>query len=395
VKILHVLPTLSPRAGGPTQVALNLVRELNHQGLNAEIATTNDNGSDLLAVPLEKWIDYQDAPVRFFQRTLRLKEYLVSPSLAGWLWQHVNDYDVLDLHYLFSFAPSIAAAIARQHRVPYTVRTMGQLSSWALTQGKIKKNIYSHVIERKNLHFAKAVHCTSLDEAKDVEDFGIKTPKVILPLGVLPTQPILNASQSLHQSYAIPNERLIILFLSRLHYKKRPDWLIKTIASLSPHLPPHHLIVAGSGETDYQQYLEHCVAKAGLTSKVTFAGFVSGFKKDLLLQGADLFVLPSFSENFGIAVAEALGAGLPVIITKGVQLSPDVQAAHAGLVIDDNQDSLQSALESMLQSPSLRQSCGQNAQQLASTHYHWPTITHQLIQSYRDILKKASIRISD
>ena len=386
MKVLHVLPTLSSYAGGPTAVALNLVRNLNQQGIDAEIATTNDHGSDYLRVPLQEISDYQGVPVRFFQRSLRLKEYLVSRTLGQWLWQNVRKYDLLDLHYLFSFAPTIAASFARYYKVPYTLRTMGQLTPWALGQSPGKKKIYSKFIERKNLNHAAAIHCTTWGEAQDVENFGIKVPKLILPLGVSPSETIPHASKTLKEKYNIPHDRLITLFLSRLHYKKRPDLLIETLAKLSPDLSTPHLILAGSGEIDYHNYLKNLVEQHSLSQQVTFTGFVTGYQKSLLLQGADLFVLPSFSENFGIAVAEALFAGLPVILSEGVQLSPDVQQAQAGLVIKSDLESLRSALEKLIRSPELRKTLGANAQKLAQTKYHWPTITQNLIQAYQQIL---------
>jgi len=386
LKVLHVLPTLSSYAGGPTAVALNLVRHLNQQGIDAEIATTNDNGNDYFRVPLMDLHDYQGVPVRFFQRSLRLKEYLVSCTLGQWLWQNVRMYDLLDLHYLFSFAPTIAALFARYYKVPYTLRTMGQLTPWALAQSQVRKKIYTRLIERKNLNHAAAIHCTTWGEAQDVGNFGIKVPKLILPLGVSPSENIPHASKTLKEKYNIPHDRLITLFLSRLHCKKRPDLLIEALAKLSPDLPTPHLILAGSGETDYHHYLKNLVDQHGLSQQVTFTGFVTGYQKSLLLQGADLFVLPSFSENFGIAVAEALLAGLPVILTEGVQLSPDVQQAQAGLVIKSDLESLQSAIEKLLRSPELRQILGGNARNLAESKYYWPTITENLVKGYQEVL---------
>jgi glycosyltransferase involved in cell wall biosynthesis len=387
VKVLHVLPTLSPQAGGPTEVALNLARNLNQKGLDVEIITTNDNDSDCLTVNLGERLEYQGVPVRFFQRSLRFKQYLPSRTLSKWLWQNICHYDLLDLHYLFSFAPSVAACIARHYSIPYTMRVMGQLTPWALAQSHFRKRIYSQLIEHKNLNCAAAIHCTTQGEAQDVTNFGIQTPKLILPLGVCEPARLSHASTQLKQTYNIAPDLPVILFLSRLHYKKRPDLLIEAVSQLSFSVPKTHLVLAGSGEIAYDQYLRDCVEKAGLRNQVTFTGFVTGREKSLLLQGADLFVLPSFSENFGIAVAEALAAGLPVIITKDVQIAPDVEAAHAGLIIDSDLESLRSALEKLLTSPELRKAMGANARWLAQTQYHWPTITQNLIQAYEEILR--------
>jgi len=386
MKVLHIIPSLSPEWGGPTDALINFVYHLRQAGIDAQAITTNDTRNHQSRVPLEQWTEYQQIPVCFFPRTLHFKAFAPSIRLNAWLQESLSNYDLVHTHYLFSYAPTVAAGLARKHHIPYVVSTIGQLTPWALAQSRLRKKLYSRWIERKNLNHAAAIHCTTLGEAKDVISFGINTPKLILPLGVSPQEAIPNASIELRQTYQIPNDRLVILFLSRLHYKKRPDLLIEAIGQLPTDLPPVHLLLAGSGDSDYVHYLQSCVEKAGLTSRVTFAGFVTGLQKSLLLQGSDLFVLPSFSENFGIAVAEALLAGLPVIITEGVQLSPDVQAAQAGLVIPSDLDSLKSALNQVLRLPDLRQTLGNNARQLAKTQYHWSKITQNLIQAYEQIL---------
>jgi len=386
MRILHVIPSVSPEWGGPSSAIVNFVYHLRLEGIHAEVITTNSIDENLFNVPVEEWIEYENIPVCFFPVTFRIKAFAPSLRLNAWLRKHIFHYDLIHTHYLFSYAPTVAAALARQHCIPYVVSTIGQLTPWALAQSSLSKKVYSQLFERKTLQNAAAIHCTTVGEAQDVTNFDIDTPKLVLPLGVTPTEPIPNAAYNLKHCYNIPQNHLIILFLSRLHYKKRPDLLIKAIGQLSPHLPPSHLLLAGSGDSSYCRYLQNCIDTIGLHSRVTFTGFVSGSQKSLLLQGADLFVLPSFSENFGIAVAEALLAGLPVIITDGIQLSSDVQAAQAGLVIPSEIDPLRSALEKLLSSPDLRQTLGRNAQNLARTKYHWPSITKNLIHAYQDIL---------
>ena len=142
MKILHVIPSISPSLGGPTTVVLNLVKALLNNGIAAEIVTTNHNGSQPFDVPLYQKIEYKGVPVWFLPYfSPPMKEFIFSPALTKWLWQNINNYDILDNHYLFSYAPSCAAAIAKWHNIPYTIRTQGQLTSWALTQSKLKKQI--------------------------------------------------------------------------------------------------------------------------------------------------------------------------------------------------------------------------------------------------------------
>ena len=386
MRVLHIIPSLSPKLGGPTEVALNLARSLRELNIDTEILTTNDDEADLLDVPLFQKVTYQGVPVRFFPRTARLKTFIPSLSLTRWLARHVTDYDILDHHYLFSYVPTIAAILARWQNVPYTVRTMGQLTPWALAQSRLRKQVYSTLLERQNLNHAAAIHCTSQGEAEDVERFGIKTRKLVLPLGVNLPPPIPDAGLKLRQRYHIDADTPIILFLSRLHYKKRPELLIASLASLMAQNHTVHLLLAGSGEADYIATLKEQVASLGLQKQVTFTGFVAGEEKNLVLQGSDLFALPSYSENFGIAVAEAMAGQLPVIITPEVQIAPDIEQAEAGIIIQGEQDSLTTAVGHLLDYPQYRQKLGENALKLAQNRYSWSAIAQELAQAYRDLI---------
>ncbi len=420
MKVLHVIPSVSPALGGPTQVVLNLVKALRECGVDAEIVTTNDDGPDLLDVPLNQRVVYQQVPITFLPRVSpRLKEYIFSAELTRWLWQHSREYDILDNHYLFSYASSCAGAIAKWQGVPYTVRTMGQLAPWALAQSRLKKQIYSSVIERRNLNSAAAIHCTSTGEAEDVRKFGIQTPTFTLPLGVEPPKYLPDAKQKLRAVYGIAPETPIVLFLSRLHYKKRPDLLLRaalcslsklrqrrsayaygveprtsrtrSLSQLATQGQDFHLILAGSGEASYLTELKNLASSLGLSAQTSFAGFVTGQDKQLLLQGADIFVLPSFSENFGVAVAEAMSHGLPVIVTPDVQIAPEIAAASAGLVVPGEVEAFADAITTLLTSPHLRHQLGENGKRLGYRRYSWNAIASKLLLAYSALIQKQSL----
>jgi glycosyltransferase involved in cell wall biosynthesis len=400
MKVLHVLPAVASVRGGPSHAVLAMVKALRAQGVEAEIATTNNNGLELLDVPFNECIDYQGVPVRFFPQVASPventsfsvgsdKAFIFAPALTQWLWHHARDYDLLENHYLFSYASSCAGAIARWQKIPYIVRTIGQLSPWALAQSQLKKRLYSALIERQNLNRAAAIHCTSEGEAEDVRHFGIQTQTFTLPLGVdlLPAQP--SAKSELHALYGIPTETPILLFLSRIHPKKRPDLLIEVLHQLRVQALDCHLILAGSGDEQYLRELRHLVDSLGLTSRVTFTGFVAGQAKTLLLQGTDLFVLPSYAENFGVAVAEAMAAGLPVVVTPGVQISPDIAAHQAGLVVKGEVDTLVTAILELMRSPETLLQLGENGKQLAKEKYCWGAIAQTLTHIYDSVSSSA------
>ena len=184
-----------------------------------------------------------------------------------------------------------------------------------------------------------------------------------------------------------------MLFLSRLHYKKRPELLLESLSQLKTQGYSFHAIFAGSGEPSYINSLQRLVTSVGIEEQVTFAGHVVGAEKDLLLQGADLFALPSYSENFGIAVAEALVAGLPVVITPEIQIADDVKAANAGAIASGEVESFTKAIAELLIAPQLRQELSTNAKRLAQTRYSWKAIARQLASSYEEIALNKSLSI--
>lgn len=389
MKVLHIIPSISPSLGGPSQVVINEVKYLRQCGVDAEIVTTNDDGINVLNVPLNKKIEYQEVPIYFLPRfNPRMKEFIFSSAITFWLWQNMKNYDLINTHYLFSYPSTCAGVIARFQKIPYVVRTIGQLTPWALQQSKLKKQIYSFLIEKHNLNKASAIHCTAKGEAEDVKLFGIKTPTFVLPLGVKSSVKLANAKAKLWAKYQIQEQQKIILFLSRLHYKKRPDLIIDALANLKEQRDDFCLILAGSGESEYLEYLQEKVIQKNLKNNVQFAGFVEGETKDLLLQGADLFVLPSFSENFGLAIAEAMEAGCPVIVTKGIQIAPEIEDYQGGLMIEDTEESLQDAIKKLLDSASLRKQLGENGQKLVTERYSWKAIASQLAEIYQSIILK-------
>ncbi len=392
MRVLHVIPSLSPALGGPTVVVLNLVKELRQWGIDAEIVSTNDDGQNVLDVPLNQRVIYEQVPVWFLPRfPVPMKEFIFSAAMTRWLRLHVSDYNLLDNHYLFSYPPSCAGILARRRHIPYTVRTQGQLAPWALAQSQLKKRLYAGLLERRNLNQAAAIHCATAREAKDARQYGVSVPKVVLPLGIVPTTRQANARARLRRQFAIADDTPIVLFLSRLYYTKQPEVLLRSLQHLLSAGYKAHALIAGSGSTDYIANLQRLVTVLGLHNTVTFVGFVAGDRKQLLLQGADVFALPSLSESFSLATAEAMAAGLPVVVTPEVQIAPDIQTVGAGIVAKGTVEATAKAMSKLLANPELRDRMGLQGQRWAQQHYHWPTIAGQLAQVYKAIVHHQSI----
>jgi glycosyltransferase involved in cell wall biosynthesis len=336
MKVLHVIPSVAPVRGGPSQAVVEAVHALNALGVDAEIASTDDDGARTLDVPLRQRIVFAGAPVRFFPRwspPLRaLRDFAYSGPLAGWLAQHLTDYDLLHVHALFSFAPSLAMTLARRRGVPYIVRPLGLLGRWSLQQSRLRKQAFLAAFDRANLDGARGIEFTAGEERDEAADLGLRAPGFVLPFGInLPT-PLADARERVRQRLRLPPDEPIILFLSRVHPKKGLEPLIEALETMANRR--FSLVIAGSGEPEYERRIQERVQGGSLAQRTRFAGFVQGEVKQELLQGADVFALTSHSESFGIAVVEALAAGTPVVITPGVPLAGVVRASGAGWVCD-------------------------------------------------------------
>jgi glycosyltransferase involved in cell wall biosynthesis len=361
LKILHVIPSIAPVRGGPSLAVLEMVLALRSQGMLAEIATTNDNGTTILEVPCNQSVEHpvqiegshtETVPVRFFKRQpavgSALCEYSFAPGLTRWLWQSCQQYDLLHIHALFSYPSTAAMVIARMRRVPYVLRPIGQLCHWSLQQSQVKKKLYLALLERANLQRAQALHFTALQEQQEAAALRLIPPGFVIPHGTHLSPLIASAKQQLCQRLGILETEPVLLFLSRLHPKKGLDRLIAALA-LVKHLP-FQFVMAGSGDPEYEHSLRQQIRQAGLTQRVHQVGFASGEFKQLLLQGADVFLLPSHSENFGVAVLEAMAAGLPVITSPQVALAKVVQTHQLGWICDNSVSALQTTLATVLRS---------------------------------------------
>jgi glycosyltransferase involved in cell wall biosynthesis len=387
MKILHVIPSVASVRGGPSQAVLEMVKALRDKGIDAEIATTNDNGPDLLDVPLGQRIDYQQVPIWFFPRFSpnihAVREFAFSPELTTWLWQRINQYDLIHVHAVFSYPSTVAMAIARAKKTPYIVRCLGQLCKWSLQQSARKKELYLKLIERANVNNSQLLHFTSSQEEQEAIELNLNCDSFVLPHGLAIPPTIQDARQRLHEQLNIPLDRPIILFLSRLHPKKGLDYLIPALGK-SNH--PFHFILAGSGSAEYLAEIESLLISHGIRNRTHLAGFVKGETKDLFLQGADLFALTSYSENFGVAVLEALAVGLPALLTSGVALSSLVQEHQLGYVTEQDVSAISDALEEFFQQPDAAKRMGVRARKLILEKYTWEQISTQLIEIYRQVI---------
>jgi len=387
VKILHIIPSISFLRGGPSQAVLKMVKALQECGVNVEILTTNDDGDSLLDVPLCERVIYGDVPVWFFPRFspnyYPLREFAFSWEFTQWLWRNIQYYELLHVHAIFSYPSTIAMAISRHQNVPYINRPLGQLCEWSLQQSKLKKNIYLKLIEKTNIVGAKTLHLTAKQEQQELNLLNWNLSSFVLPHGLNMPIKLANARETLHQMLSIPLKTPIILFLSRLHTKKGLDYLIPALSKLHQDFV---FVLAGSGDPEYEAELDRLLQKNNLGGRTYKLGFVEGEKKDICLQGADLYALTSHSENFGLSVLEALASGTPALVTTGVALSDLVKKQNFGWVVDLEIEAIANSIQEFLDAPDMARQKGDRARQFILENYTWDKIVLKMISIYKEII---------
>lgn len=389
MKILQIIPSISLVYGGPSQMVKGLSAALASQGVEVTVLTTDSNGDvgqPPLDVPLDRPIEQDGYQVRYF-RCSPFRRYKFSVGLLRWLAANASQYDLAHLHALFSPVTTAAAIVARSRRLPYILRPLGTLDPADLRKKKQLKQIYATLWERKNIAEAAALHFTSPQEAEVSHRFGATTRDLVIPLGV--QLPPLPPPGTARQRWGIPRDRPLLLYMSRIDPKKGLDLLLPALAALVEKGVKFHFVLAGSNpqDPDYEREIQKRIRNSPLNSHAAIAGFVQGEDKFSLLRDADVFVLPSYYENFGIAVAEAMAAQTPVVISDQVHIWPEVEAAQAGWICRCDVEDLIKALQAAIADPTERQRRGINAENCAAKNYSWDAIAQQTIAAYEMLLR--------
>jgi glycosyltransferase involved in cell wall biosynthesis len=390
VRILHVIPSLAPRFGGPSKVAIEMCRELARRGEATAIYTTNFDGPLTLNVPLSRPVaDAGGVEITYFP-VFPHNYYTPSLPLAAALKRDIWRYDIVHIHSLYRFSTAAAAHYSRVCGVPYVIRPHGTLDPFMFQHHRLRKWLYEALFDRHYLEQAAAVHFTSEEEMELARATGIAFRGVVVPLGV--TDDRVNreeAASEFHSKWPETCGRRVILFLGRLNFKKGLDLLARAFGALSRRRRDAHLFIAGPDDEGYGVQMRHWLKDEGALEQTTFSGMLLGRDKTAALAGSDVFVLPSYSENFGVAVVEALASGLPVVISNRVNIWREIVRSNAGVVIDCDAAELEQALVRVLDEPALRQRMTEAARRLACEHFNWRAAGDRMLELYRDILQRS------
>lgn len=386
MKVLHVIPSVGPLRGGPSVAVRSMANGLTKRGIETHVATTDDNASSRLAVPLGRAVKEDGIVYWYFPRQTAF--YLCSLPFTAWMWRHAADYQLIHIHSVFSYCSNVAAWIARRKGVPYMIRPLGVLNRWGISNRRpLLKRLSFGVVERPLLRGAAGVHYTAEQERLEAGELNFSHQPIIIPN---PVEMPGFSRQDLHGQFRAQHPELkgrkIALFLSRIDRKKGLDLLLPAFKEVLKKSPDTALVIAGQGDSALIGELRRQSVELGINQAVVWPGFLSGAKKFAAMADADLFVLPSYSENFGIAVVEAMAMGLPIIITDQVGIHQEVAAHHAGLVVTTAVEPLKHAILQLLSDAPLRQTLGRNGAALAHSHFSANTVMTKLINAYNRLL---------
>ena len=387
LKVLHIIPSVSLARGGPSKAVIEMVNALRDHEVDAEIATTNDDAQNRLDLPLNKQTNYNGAPFIFFNRfsptISAIREFAYSNGFRKWLNKNIHRYDIIHVHAIFSFCSSYAMYLARKKNIPYIIRPIGQLEAWSLSQSKFRKQLYLKLIEKKNIVNANSIHFTAHSEQQQsLAALQNTFANQVIPLGINIAPEIEGARKKMLSRWSLNPNVINLLFLSRLHPKKGLERLLNALSKVQG--PAFQLIIAGEGDDNYKKSLINLIKRLDLNEYCHLVGFVEGNDKQLLLQGSDLFILPSYSENFGIAALEAMASAMPVIISNEVALSTEVKKYNLGWVTDLNEEELRKSIEQALTSSQRYKEIGAAAKDFANKNFNWSTQANKLKKLYND-----------
>ncbi len=389
MRILHVVPTYLPawRHGGPIYAVHGLAKALAARGHEVTVFTTDVHGTGRLDVPLGRPVELEGVTVWYFPVAAPRRLYR-SPTMGAALAGRMPATDLVHLHSVFLWPTSAAARAARRAGVPYLLAPRGMLVGDLLRRrGWLRKRLWIELAERRTVGRAAGLHVTSALEGEEAARLGLRLPAVhVVPNGVEPAPaPGGDAALSPAVRAALARPPLL-LYLGRVSWKKGLDRLLPALAQV----PEATLAIAGNDEEGYRAPLEQLAGETGVAERVLFLGPVHGADKAALLAGAAALVLPSYSENFGNAVLEAMAAGCPVVVTPEVGLAGVVRETGAGLVAAGDPSSLGSALRELLDDPERRAEMGRRGAEAATRRFGWATIAERMEAVYTAVLGVAA-----
>jgi glycosyltransferase involved in cell wall biosynthesis len=375
------------RYGGPIFAIHGLCKALAARGHEVQVFTTNIDGPGNSPVPIGLPVNLEGVQVRYFPCPL-LRRLYWAPALGRALDDEIGKFDAIHLHSVFLWPTWAAARAARGAGVPYVLSPRGMLVRDLISRRSwLAKSAWIHLIEKSNIERAAAVHLTSELEATEIKRFDWRFPRLaIIPNGI--DAPLAPGGDISAEVNAIAAAQPLVLFLGRLSWKKGLDRLVHAFA----HSHTGKLAIVGTDDEGLAPQVEKLAQDLRIADRVrVLARTVVGPEKERLFAAAQLFVLSSYSENFGNTVLEAMCRRVPVVVTPEVGAAEIVRQSGAGIVAHGNAEAFGAAIDHLLDNPNLARSMGESGQRYAATHYTWTGISARMEELYDSLKSRNSV----
>ena len=393
MKILHVQETLSREYGGPATVLPQLANAQALAGHQVVVATTNAGHS---ANPHHRagWDSIGGGPAQAFYAPVQFNPMKISLGLAAYLRGAIPAFDIVHIHGMYRFPPTIAAYLSRRYGIPYIVRPHGALDPYLYNRsvaGSIRlKRLYERWFDLPNLNAAAAIHYTAEREQAHAAFLGLRSPSFVVPNGLKSDWDESQLKRGrLRERWGV-GDAPVVLFLGRMTVGKGLDLLIPAFAAVREIEPHACLVIAGPDDEGYGQQVRRWVSELGLGGNVQIVGPLHGIDVPQAYRDADVLAQTSHTENFGMTVVEAMACGLPVVISDQVGIHPEVSRSGAGLVTSCNTTAISRALLMLLGDQSRRLAMGRAGRELVQQCYSWSTVVSALDSQYEDIIRRRS-----
>jgi glycosyltransferase involved in cell wall biosynthesis len=408
MKLLVVIPNYWPAftRGGPVFSVHYLNRTLNRKGIDVTIYTTSVDADDKVITDREVLIEGIKVVYCSFSHLfdfIARYGWQFSFPMAQFLKRNIPDFDLIYIVTTWRY-PTIAAAYYSQvYKKPYVFSPRGMLYPTVFYKKAWKKWLYYQFFIKKILERASAIHYTTEDEAEKTQSFlRLRNQVIIVPNGIeIPQIYTLSDKSRLRRRYPYLKDKKVVLFLGRLIWKKGLDILVEAYARSLKDRSDLHLFIAGPDETGYSRKVKVWLRDCGISyldyasgknyymtePKVTFTGMLTGEEKVEAYTGSDIFVLPSYSENFGLSVVEAMAYGLPVVISNKVGIYKEIRRNKAGIVTDIDAESFYRGMKVLLADSGLREQISINARKLVEERYDIDKVADKFIEEMESIIR--------
>lgn len=391
MRVLHVVPSLAARTGGPATFVIESARALAPLGIESTVFTTTIAGpAGAPASPAQPAGDPPPAAGLDVRRYPlgRPSRFVRAPALGKALRGHVADFDVVHVHALYLYTTFAAGHAAARVGRPYVVAPHGALDPWIRRRGRARKAVSDLLWQRRVLERAAALHVTTSGEGRALADVAPAVRRFVVPCGIHADEfAVAAGGERFRDRFLDGASAPVVVNVGRLSAKKRLDVLIRAVA-LARARADVRLVVVGPDDENLTPPLRELAASLGIATAVTFTGPLYG--QDLLaaLGAARVWALPSAAENFAIAAVEAMAAGVPAIISDEMDIAPDVASARAGLVCKAAPEPLGEAILQLIEDEPLHVRLA-DAGRAFARRYDWSVVAPQLARMYEEIVEAA------